>query len=119
VNSSALRAIVEFAATHGAPASEEDARLLFASGWPSDRVGGQQHATLYRDAGEPMVVGFARAFAPVARDGVVDVEPDVVLPFGDGLDVPTQELFLQSFLRGEADGDDAWGFECGRHEAAV
>ncbi|HTE45675.1 MAG TPA: UvrD-helicase domain-containing protein [Gemmatimonadaceae bacterium] len=84
---STLRAVVAFAASHGAPASEEDARLMFASEWPADRVGDHPHAALYRDAGERMVVGFARAFEPMTRDGVLELEPDVVLPFGDGLNV--------------------------------
>jgi hypothetical protein len=84
-----LRVLVERACASGVAAGDEDARAVLAAEWPREMVEGHHHGALYRDAGERMVVSFARAFRPMVAAGMVGLDPELVLAsqVGDGLDV--------------------------------
>jgi hypothetical protein len=82
-----LRGIVEWAHQSGMAAGDDDARAMLEQAWPASRVADHHHGALYWPTAERMVVGFARAFRPMAESGVGELEPETVLPWSDGLDV--------------------------------
>ncbi|HTE45350.1 MAG TPA: 3'-5' exonuclease, partial [Gemmatimonadaceae bacterium] len=82
-----LRAVVACSSDGGALVGDDDARTIVAAEWPADRLVDHPHEALYRTAAERIVVGFARAFRPMAGRGVESLSSEVVLPSTDGLDV--------------------------------
>jgi len=64
-----------------------NARAMLETAWPASRVADHHHGALYWPTAVRMVVGFARAFGPMAELGVGELESETVLPWSDGLDV--------------------------------
>ncbi|HTE45706.1 MAG TPA: UvrD-helicase domain-containing protein [Gemmatimonadaceae bacterium] len=82
-----LKAVVRWVEETQTAASDDDAHAMLSAEWPATKRADHQHAELYRAAAERMVVGFARAFRPMASCGVSDLDSELVLPSSDGLDV--------------------------------